>query len=176
MVSDIIERAAKVANWISKPSALIGVLGLLGVAVLTIANVIGRWLLDQPLIGIHDLFGLAVIIVVAACFPTGVMQRKHVAIRFLGAWLGPRVSRILDTFGAVFTVAFLAVVAWQVTTEAIEKMSSGEYTLVMKLATGPIWWVAGIVLWLSVPMQLVVIAGLAIGAKFIENTESDLGK
>ena len=161
MFSKNLQLAVDTATWISKPTALVGVLGLLGVAILTIANVLGRWLLDSPFIGIHDLFGLVVIFVVAACFPTGVMQRKHVAIRFLGAGLGPNATRILDSIDALTTAGFLALIAWQVSIEAVNKMSTGEYTLVMKLSTGPIWVIASIVLWVSVPMQLVVFLALA---------------
>ncbi|WP_204114506.1 TRAP transporter small permease [Shimia biformata] len=149
------------ANWISKPTALIGILALLGIAILTIANVLGRWLLNQPLIGIHDLFGLAIVIVVAACFPTGVMQRRHVSIKFLGLALGPKATRVLDSVAALVLAVFLAIIAWQVTVEAIEKTSSGEYTLVLKLLTGPVWWAASLILWISVPMQLVVFADIA---------------
>ena len=148
--------AARLSNWISKPTAIVGLLALLSVAVLTIINVLARWLLDQPLVGVHDLYGLVIVVVVAACFPTGVMQRKHVAIRFLGPALGRNATRWLDTFGALMTMVLLGIIAWQVTDEALTKIETGEYTLVLKIATAPVWFAAAIILWISVPMQAVV--------------------
>ena len=173
---EVLRQAHRVANWISKPAALLGVLALLGVAGLTIANILGRWLLNAPIIGTHDLFGLVIIIVVAACFPTGVMQRKHVAIQFLGAGLGPKAGRAFDTFAAFLTAAFLAIIAWQLTIDAIDRMQSGEYTLVLKIATAPVWLVAAIAVWVSVPMQLVVTAMLATGLEQGEQGEYRRGE
>lgn len=149
----------RVERWseaISKPTAIIGVAFLLLASALTIMDVVSRWVLGKPLIFVPDLFGLSIILVVASTFPTGVLQRKHVAIDFFGTWLGRHASRVLDSLAALATTLFMAVLAWQVTEVAISKAAENDYTYVMRLPTGPVWWLAAIIIWLSVPMQFVV--------------------
>ncbi len=156
MSESLLLRAERWSEAISKPTAIIGVAFLLVASSLTIADVFSRWVFSKPLIFIHDLFGLSIILVVAATFPTGVLQRKHVAIDFFGTWLGRRASRVLDSFAALMTAVFLAVVAWQVTDVAINKAAINDYTYVLRIPTAPVWWFAAIIIWISVPMQIVV--------------------
>lgn len=156
MSESLLKRAERWSELISKPTAIIGVAFLLLASGLTIADVFSRWVFDKPLIFIHDLFGLSIILVVAATFPTGVLQRKHVAIQFFGTWLGRHGSRVLDSFAALMTAVFLALIAWQVTDVAMNKAATNDYTYVLRLPTAPVWWFAAIIIWVSVPMQIVV--------------------
>ncbi|WP_313137406.1 TRAP transporter small permease [Paracoccus jeotgali] len=156
MTNNLLLRVEKWSEAISKPTAIIGVAFLLLASGLTIADVVSRWLFGKPLIFVPDLFGLSIILVVAATFPTGVLQRKHVAIDFFGTWLGRHASRILDSLAALATALFLAVLAWQVTEVAISKAAENDYTYVMRLPTAPVWWLAAIIIWISVPMQFIV--------------------
>lgn len=156
MSDSLLIRAERWSEMISKPTAIIGVAFLLAASGLTIADVFSRWVFNKPLIFIHDLFGLSIILVVAATFPTGVLQRKHVAIQFFGTWLGRHASRVLDSLAALLTAVFLAVVAWQVTEVAMNKAAINDYTYVLRLPTAPVWWFAAIIIWISVPMQIVV--------------------
>jgi len=156
MSESLLLRAERLSEAVSKPTAIIGVIFLLAASGLTIADVVSRWAFGKPLIFIHDLFGLSIILVVAATFPTGVLQRKHVAIQFFGTWLGRHASRRLDAFAALMTAIFLAVVAWQVTLVAMDKAAINDFTYVLRLPTAPVWWFAAIIIWISVPMQVVV--------------------
>ena len=150
------EKYDRLAEAVSKPTALIGVSGLLIIAILTIVDVLSRTMTGTPFIGMHDLFGLVIIIVVATSFPTGVLLRKHVAIEFLGKGLGSRAHRYLDFFGALVLTFFLIIIAWQVTDFAWDKMMANEYTFVLQWKTAPAWWIAAAIIWLSVPMQILV--------------------
>lgn len=156
MSDSLLLRAERWSEAISKPTAIVGVAFLLVASGLTIADVFSRWVFSKPLIFVHDLFGLSIILVVAATFPTGVLQRKHVAIQFFGTWVGRHASRVLDSLAALLTAVFLAVVAWQVTDVAMNKAAINDYTYVLRIPTAPVWWFAAIIIWISVPMQLVV--------------------
>ncbi|WP_281982490.1 TRAP transporter small permease [Thalassorhabdomicrobium marinisediminis] len=169
-------RAERLSEMISKPTAIIGVAFLLVASGLTIADVVSRWVFSKPLIFVHDLFGLSIILVVAATFPTGVLQRKHVAIQFFGTWMGRHASRILDSFAALMTAVFLAVVAWQVTDVAMTKAEINDYTYVLRLPTAPVWWAAAIIIWISVPMQVVVFFLRLLGADTPKTSELPHGE
>lgn len=141
---------------LGKPTAVIGILGLMIIALVTIAAVVSRAVFNQPLVWSHDIASLIIIIVVASCFPTGVLQRKHIAIEFLGAALGPTANRVLTAFGAMVTTVALAGLAWQMTGFAIQETVGNGSTIVTRIPTGPVWWLAAIVVWAAVPMQFLV--------------------
>jgi len=162
-MSSTIDRLYKLANQISKPTAIIGVLGLFMIAAITIISVTARAVFSYPIIWGLDIAGLIIIIVVATCFPTGVMLRKHVAIEFLGGALGHKWSQRLDFFGALVTGIALTVLAWQMTVLAGQEVAYNTSTIVARIPTGPVWWLAAIIVWVSVPMQFIVAFRIAAG-------------
>ncbi|WP_341864212.1 TRAP transporter small permease [Gymnodinialimonas sp. 57CJ19] len=162
-MSRIVDTLHRVVTQISKPTAIIGILGLLAIACVTLASVTARAVFNSAIVWAHDAASLIIIIVVATCFPTGVLLRKHVAIEFLGGALGPRWTRILDTFGAVITTVALAVLAWQMTVIAGQEVAYNSTTTVARIPTGPVWWAAAIIVCVSVPMQVIVTLRIAAG-------------
>lgn len=176
MAESLLLRAERWSEAISKPTAIVGVAFLLIASGLTIADVFSRWVFSKPLIFVHDLFGLSIILVVAATFPTGVLQRKHVAIEFFGSWLGRHASRVLDSLAALLTAIFLAVVAWQVTDVALSKAATNDYTYVLRLPTAPVWMFAAAIIWISVPMQVLVFLLQAFGIRQPNSAEAPHGE
>lgn len=170
----IIERAQSFGLLISKPTAIVGVLGLLMIATVTIMSVVARAVFNAPLVWGHDLSTLIIIIVVATCFPTGVMLRKHIAIEFLGSALGPRGQRILDTLGALVTAVALTGLAWQMTVVASEETAYKTTTIVTRIPMWPVWWTAAALVWASVPLQLVVLLNVALGTRGQSSKEEHL--
>ncbi len=164
-MSRFIDRLQTLGEQISKPTAIIGVLGLLMIALVTIATVVARAVFNYPIIWGHDFATLVIIIVVATCFPTGVMLRKHVAIEFLGNALGGKWSRRLDFFGALVTSAALSVLAWRMTVIAQEETAYNTSTIVAQIPTGPVWWLAAILVWASVPLQFIVTLHIIAGSR-----------
>ena len=162
-MSNTIDRLYELAKQISKPTAIIGVLGLLMIALITIISVTARAVFSYPIIWGHDIASLIIVIVVASFFPTGVMLSKHVACEFLGSGLGPRWGKRLDTLGAFVTTIALGFVAWQMSVLAGQEMAYKTSTIVVRIPTGPVWWVAAIIVWISVPMQAIVTLHIASG-------------
>lgn len=173
-MSRIINRLQRLGIQISKPTAIVGVLGLLMIAIITIATVTARAVFNYPIIWGHDLASLIIIVVVATCFPTGVMLRKHVAIEFLGSALGPKGDRVLDFFGALVTAIALTVLAWQMSVIADQETAYNSSTIVARIPTGPVWWLAAIIVWVSVPMQFVVTLQILTGKAPKESKEDHL--
>jgi len=162
-MSSSIDRLHTLATRISKPTAIIGVLGLFMIAVITIVSVTARAVFSYPIVWGHDIASLIIIIVVATCFPTGVMLRKHVAIEFLGHALGRKWSQRLDFFGALVTAIALTVLAWQMTVIAGQEVAYNTSTIVARIPTGPVWWLAAVIVWITVPMQFIVTLYIAAG-------------
>ncbi|WP_323037627.1 TRAP transporter small permease [Pararhodobacter sp.] len=173
-MSRLLDRLQRLGIQISKPTAIIGVLGLLMIAIITILTVTARAVFNHPIVWGHDVASLIIIVVVATCFPTGVMLRKHVAIEFLGSALGPKGARVLDFFGALVTAFALTVLAWQMSVIADQETAYNSTTVVTRIPTGPVWWLASIIVWVSVPLQFVVTFQILTGKRRIEPKEDQL--
>jgi len=127
---------------IARAVALIGLAGLVLIAGLTVADVLGRWLFHMPLNGARDFSQVSIVVVVAACFPAAVIDRQHITIRFFGEWLGPRAAAWFDVFGAALLFLVLAVVAWQFTIYTGELIHENQHTWIVGLQYYP-WWIVG---------------------------------
>jgi TRAP-type C4-dicarboxylate transport system permease small subunit len=133
--------AAGLLHRASERLAWAAVFGLLGLAVLTTLDVLLRWLFAKPIPGVVDVVTLAGAVLLAACMPWIAASRGHIAIDALGRAAGPRAKRALDLFGALVTVAFFAVLAWQYVGFAREMYETGERMPVLRWPVWP-WWTA----------------------------------
>ncbi|HUQ76515.1 MAG TPA: TRAP transporter small permease subunit, partial [Burkholderiales bacterium] len=92
--------------------SVVGLIALMGLAAMTLADGVMRWLANRPIEGVRDLGGLAIAVAIACCIPVGLVERGNIAIR-LGGALHPRLGKILDALAALAVSAILAVAAWQ---------------------------------------------------------------
>ena len=131
---------------------------LLGIALLTMSDVLLRWLFKAPIKGLLDLSALASAVILSACFPALIAQRGNVTIRLLGSFTGPRIARHLDIFGALVTAAFFALMTWKYIEYSAEMTSANESTVVLRWPTGPWWWVVTAMIAVTTLVALVVLA------------------
>ena len=120
---------AALERWLDRLAlalALGGAVCLLGVALLTMADVLLRWGFNAPIRGVNDVSALLTAVVVAACFPILMMRRGNVTIRMLGQALGSRTARLFDLFGALVSALFFALMTWQYTRFSAEMASANE--------------------------------------------------
>lgn len=143
-----------VTRWV----ALIGLIGLLGITLVIVADVILRGLFNRPIEGLEDIAKFTFAIVVASCFPAGLIQGHNVAIRFLGKGLGDKPTTWLETFAAFCTLVFFLLLAWQFAVFTLDEMAHNRYTQTLQLPTPPFWWVVTGIIAITVPIQLVVLA------------------
>lgn len=131
-----------------------GVLGLLVIALATMADVLLRWLFNAPLQGLEDLSGLLIVFVLSAFFPAVLIGRGNVAITLLGRLAGPRTERVLEVFAHGVTLVFFALVAWQMARYAASL--EGRITQILGLPVAPVWWLAaGLMLFAAFAQALV---------------------
>ena len=147
----------RIARW-SSAVAFVGAAALLVVAVGTLLDVSLRWGFNSPIRGLNDVFGLAVPIVIAACFPLVIANRQNISIRFLGDAAGPAVGRWLEAFGSLALLAFVALIGWQLALHTAEMARSGRTTWQLLIPVTPWWTIASAVVLLCVPIQAVATA------------------
>lgn len=141
--------------------AFLGLVALLALAAVILANAALSWLFTAPIDGVRDWVKLIVAIAIAACLPSVLATRANITIRFLGRVTSPRGERILELFGAVITLVALAVLAWQLQDYVFELRSTGETTENLGMPVAPWWQVVTVLFYLGVTIQaLVVVSNL----------------
>lgn len=133
--------------------ALIGLVGLVAVALVTIGDVLLRWLLNSPVDGVSEISRLVVAVSIASFFPMALAGRHHISIEFLGAWLGPRARLWLDTLAHLVTSFFFLVLGWQFILYTMEIRESGETTWLLGWQVAPWWTVTTVFMLICIPVQ-----------------------
>lgn len=86
------------------------------------ADVIGKYLLHQPIVGTLEI--VSHYYMVAAIFlPLAAVERHrgHLFVELFTSRLGPRPILVLDSIGCMMGVAFAAAVTWMTTIEALRR-------------------------------------------------------
>ena len=158
---------AQIERWLfifSRWVALCGLSILLLLALFIIVDIVMRWLLNTPYEGVGDISRVLLPIIVSSCFPIGLLQQRHVTIRFLGKSLGPHWEATFNLFGGILFLLFFSLVAWQFTLYTIELQAVGEHTWVIQIPMAPWWWVTTGIMASCVPLQ-----ALRVVANFIRD-------
>jgi TRAP-type C4-dicarboxylate transport system permease small subunit len=137
--------------------SVLGLLALMILAFITLANGLLRWLINQPIAGVVDVGALAIAIAVACCIPVSLMERSHITFRLVPS-ISPLLGRCLDVFAAIAVAVVLALMAWQFWVYAGELAMTGERTYVLKIPAAPFWYATDVILWIAAAVQCVVIA------------------
>ena len=139
--------------------ALIGCAGLIVIAVLTVLDVLLRWLFGLPIDGVDDLTQLALAVIIAAAVPAGLLQGHNVTIRFLGKGLGERPAYWLEAFGSLLSLIFFVLLFWQFVVLVIEHKTTNYTTMTAQFVTWPWWAVASVLVFTCLPVQVIVLLG-----------------
>jgi TRAP-type C4-dicarboxylate transport system permease small subunit len=132
--------------------SVVGLVALMGLAAMTLADGLLRWVANHPIEGVRDLGGLAIAVAIACCLPVGLMERANIAIR-LGRGL---IGRGLEAFASTAVCIALALAAWQFWLYAEKMARARETTFVLQIPIAPFWYGVDAILWLAVLVQAIV--------------------
>jgi TRAP-type C4-dicarboxylate transport system permease small subunit len=135
--------------------SVIGLVALMGLAAMTLADGLLRWLANRPIEGVRDLGGLAIAVAISCCLPIVMMERGNITIR-LGRLFSERLGCALDAFAAFVVCAVLAAAAWQIWIYAGKLAQARETTFVLQIPTAPFWFGVDAILWAAVLVQAIV--------------------
>ena len=80
--------------------SVLGLVALMMLAFMTLANGLMRWLVNQPIAGVVDVGALAIAIAVSCCIPVAMMERSHITFRLVSS-ASPAVGRVFDVFADI---------------------------------------------------------------------------
>jgi TRAP-type C4-dicarboxylate transport system permease small subunit len=147
----------RVANAI----AIIGLVALMFLAALTLADGLLRSFFNYPLEGVRDVGALAIAIGVSCCFPIALLERSNITVRFIKHLFGARASRFCDLLAALLTGLIFFGMAYKLTGYALEQARTNDMTWILHIPTAPFWFGVAAVMWLSALMQCIMIATAA---------------
>lgn len=153
MLKQLEDFSRRFSNWL----AMLGLIGLVVLALVTITSVFSRWLFSHPLEWVEDIYRLLIAVVIASFFPSAYAQRGHIAIHFLSLLFSETGRKILAVFAAIITFLFTIVLGWQLIKYTQEVWETGETTWLLGISVTPWWIVATAFLLVSIPVQLIVV-------------------
>ena len=132
---------AKIAGW-SRTISLIGLVGLLILALITVLEALSRSWFGFPIPGVGDISSLVITVAICACFPLVFAERGNITVRFVVDALGPRGKAVLECFGTLMSMAVFCLLAWQLWIYSNELVESNATTWIILWPTAPWWYVA----------------------------------
>lgn len=153
----MLQRLERVALLATRGLSLAGLIALMLLAAMTLADGTLRWLANRPIEGVRDVGAAVIAVAVSCCFPAGLMERAHITIRVAGTLLGTRLGLILDALAALAVWVVTLAMAWQFTVFAGKIAHAHETTWVLKIPTAPFWYTVAVILWIAVLVQSIVV-------------------
>ena len=134
---DIESRIGIVLERVTRGLALAGGVLLVGVLVMTVISVAGRYLFNAPIPGDYEITELACGIAVFAFLPYCQLNRANIVVEFFTAHLSGRAKRVLDTVHSFAFTVVAVLMAWRLAVGGVSKMADGQTTLYLGI---PLYW------------------------------------
>jgi len=131
----LLRRAIGIANVVSGISLAV-------MALLTVADVSGRYLLNRPLLGSLELSELLMVFLVFGAFAVTELHNGHVDVDVLVIQMAPRPRALCEGLAALLSVGFWGAIAWRTAVHAQHVGGAGETTPNLGLPVAPFVWVA----------------------------------
>ncbi len=156
-MDDSLDRQRDLLDGLTRRVAAIGFTGLVAMAVLTMFDASMRYLGLPRIPGFSDFGEVIYAVVIASCFPAGLLQGHNVTIRFLGKGLGRRGAAWLETFGATLTLAFFSMLVWQFLLLTLDYQKNDRVTGTIEMSVAPWWWLTTAIMAMCIPVQVLVL-------------------
>ena len=148
-----LERAGLVAT---RALAALGLLALLLLASMTLADGLARWLLNAPIEGVRDAGSLVIAVAITSLFPVGLAERGHISIRMAESVFGRSAANFLDAAAAVVVALVMCLMCWQFFVYAGKVAQANETTWILKWPRAPFWYAVSWILAVGAAVQIVI--------------------
>jgi tripartite ATP-independent transporter DctM subunit len=143
---------------VTRPIAVIGVLGMLIVAGLTLVDILGRWFFNAPLPALNEVVAEVFAVAVAACIPSGLAQGVNLTVDILGRWVRGRLAAWLSATGSVLLLVFYGMLAWQIEAFARSLAEQHRITVILGWPVAPFMYAVAALFAVGAAVQAVVAA------------------
>ena len=140
-VTGLVSRLENSLRTLTRPLAMVGVLGMLLAAGATVVDVLLRWLVNSGVVALNEITSMAFAIAITACLPAGLAGGVNLKIDVLERLLRGRVGVWLEAIGAFALLFFFALLAQQVLVHADNLAREGRTTIILGWRQAPFMYV-----------------------------------
>lgn len=144
-------------SWLTRSLLFVAALTLFAMMALTFADVIGRYFLNAPIAGAHEVISIMLGLIVFAALPVVTRNRGHITLGILEKFFQGRpryMQRLGILLGTLATVAFISWLLWD---QAETMRRGGHLSLYLNMPMAPIVYVLSGLTALAVPLLIGVI-------------------
>ena len=127
----------EVGIWLDRILGLAAAVILFGLMLLTVADVVSRYIFSWPLRGAFEITELSLLVLIFAGLPLASRSGEHATMDFIDALLGERGRRAIVRLVDLFCGFVILGLAWQVWLKAGKIAGYGDTTDSLKLPVGP---------------------------------------
>lgn len=110
---------------------------LIGMALMSVYSIVGRSLLDKPVLGDYEMVQMMSAVAVSMALPFCQMIGGHIIVDFFTVKFPPRINAALDVVAAVLLAVCSFAIAWMVFGATLQFMRNHDATMLLSL---PTWW------------------------------------
>jgi len=155
-----LDRLQDACTVATRPIAFIGVIGMLIVSGITVADVLLRWLANSGVPALNEVVSMTFAVAVAACMPSGCARGVNLTVDILERWLAPRLAAWLAAAGGALLFVFFAILAWRIGVFAASVADQGLITIILNWPQAPFLYAAAILIGIAAVVQAVAAATL----------------
>jgi TRAP-type transport system small permease protein len=130
----VLTRARRGLRWVT--AVFCGGL-LIALTLVTVVDVVGRYLFVRPLPGASEYTELLLMAIIFTGLPAVCLDDGHVAVDLLTAKLKGLAEQAQLMIGRLFVAAMLAIISWQLWKHGTQLASYNEVTVYLRVAIGP---------------------------------------
>ena len=112
---------------------VVGACCLMGMALLTGADVLLRGTMNTPIFGAEEIVGILGVLVVGLALPYAHTQKSHIGVEIFVRRLSRKARRIVGLITNTVTMGLVGVVSWRMLTYATTLHESGEVSMNLEL-------------------------------------------
>lgn len=168
---ELFERLEIQAARITGKIASLGVLLMLCIAVLTLVDILLRWLASASVPGFNEIVQLCMAVAIAATFPAGASSRVNLTIDILERKVSREARRVFDALGSLLLLLLFSLLAKYVGIHALHLQSRGAISLFLEIPQAPFLFAVTLFFALATGVQLIIflrdfsVAYLGVGGK-----------
>ena len=133
---NIVKLIEKISGLLNKLLTLLGGIFLVGMIVLTCANILSR-LIWVPITGTFEMMGFFGAIVTAFALGYTQVKKGHIAVDVLVNRFSDGTKKVLSIINNTLCCLFFLVAAWQISVKATTLMKTGEVTETLQVIYYP---------------------------------------
>ena len=140
----IADKYTKIIYSIAGKGGFIGSLTMMGLVLLTVADVVLRYFFNSPILGSFELTEFSLILLVFFAIPWGTAQKVNVRVDLLVGTLPARIRAIFDSITCFISLLVTALFAWYTIPQAKYMMKLGSESDMLEIPLWPFYFVVAL--------------------------------